>query len=382
MRILFVHHDSIESGSGRCLYELLYLIKQKTEINPVVLVHNQNSLCDALNKIGVEVHACRFGYTSSSSTSKWARFFRGKVYRFLANLLAYFYLKIKINLKTIDLIHSNSMIIDFGAYLSKKINVPHVWHFREFGDLDFKLIPLMPSFDKYVNAHSDKIIAVSNAVKSHYVSKGCCSSKIECIYDGVIGKNFYSYGNFNSVDNSSLKIIMCGRLTEEKGQLILLESLCKIPDCQRDKIQVDFFGRGQDEDLLRNFVAKHSLEKYVNFRGFCMDIHTELPKYDVGLNLSRAEGFGRTTAEYMLAGLYVIGVDAGATPEILDYGAVGSLIPQNDSKALADEIIRILTNKSYYMRKASEGRKYAKGKFCIETNYMKIVDCLRSCITR
>ena len=38
-----------------------------------------------------------------------------------------------------DIIHSNSSVIDFGGYLSRRLGVRHVWHLREFGYLDYGL---------------------------------------------------------------------------------------------------------------------------------------------------------------------------------------------------------------------------------------------------
>ena len=38
-----------------------------------------------------------------------------------------------------DLIHSNSSVIDVGGYISRKIGVRHIWHLRDFGELDYSL---------------------------------------------------------------------------------------------------------------------------------------------------------------------------------------------------------------------------------------------------
>ena len=59
---------------------------------------------------------------------------------------------------------------------------------------------------------------------------------------------------------------------------------------------------------------------------------------------SGREGFGLVAAEAMALGVPVAGYDVGATAEVL--GGAGALVPQGDRKALADEIARLLLDRS------------------------------------
>ena len=376
MNVLFIAHDSLKGGSGRCLHEFILQLKKEDGITPIVLVHNKNSLYDSFKKNGIETYCCRFGYTCSSSKSHWKFLFWKYIYRILANLWAYFFLMLKIDFKSIDVIHSNSVIIDFGAFLHRRTGIPLVWHLREFANLDFGMKSFYRSLSKYACENAEKIISVSNVVKDHFVNNGGDSNKIIRIYDGVVGKEFKKDRASN--DGNVLKIVMCGRLSDEKGQIYAIQALQNMNPRSLDFIQLDFFFICKNESILKQKVQKLGLEKNVRFCGFSNHLNEILRKYDVGLVLSASEGFGRTTVEYMLSGLYVIGSDTGATPELLGDGEYGSLVPYADATAVAKELEKILTNKALYESKAENGRLFAYENFCIENNYRKIVQTIKS----
>lgn len=373
-KVLFLAHDNYSGGSGRCLLEFLSQLKPEDGIEPIVLTRNNNGLKKAFVDKGIKTYTCRFGATSIRKNH--SKFFWGRIYRPIMNFIAYHYIKHVVNLKKIDVIYSNSKIIDLGAYLHRKMELPHIWHLREFGDLDFSLLSFEPNLHKYIRKNATKAIAVSQLIKKHFEKDIEDDNFVTCIYDGVVGKNF-SYTNANFCSDV-LRICFVGTICEAKGQRLAIEALLKITPANRKKIQLCIFGDGSSRAFLEKFVCDFNLREQVVFKGYCSDVAKELQNYDVGLNLSKCEGFGRTTVEYMLSGLYVIGSNSGATPEILDNGKYGTLIPYGDVSALAKEFENIIKNKEIYKKKAQEGREFALKKFCIENNYKKIVDIINS----
>ncbi len=374
MKVLFIAHDSLKTGSGSCLFEFLSLISEKDGISPVVLCHNNNLLYDALKKKGIETYFCRFGYAYTQKTNIFRFFFRGKIYRHLANLWAYIYLRLKINLNAIDVIYSNSGIIDFGAYLHRRIKKPLIWHLRELEKLEY--VPVMSNFADYVNCNANKVITVSNALKEHFVKIGVDERKIRCIYDGVVASKFGRFQKKN--DDSRLKICIVGRFSIAKGQLVAIDALKQLSKSYLSRIQLDFYGNGALEHQLRKQIDDYNLADYICFKGFCSNLGEIIYEYDVGLNLSKVEGFGRTTVEYMLEGLYVIALNGGATPEILGYGKYGSLV--NDSTELAKVIMNVVDDRNHYYKIAQEGQRYALQLFDIEKNYKNIVSAIKNVV--
>ncbi len=50
------------------------------------------------------------------------------------------------------------------------------------------------------------------------------------------------------------------------------------------------------------------------------------------------EAFGMVTAEAMRAGAAIVATDTGATPELLDEGKAGLIVPANDAEAMAESL--------------------------------------------
>lgn len=376
MNILFIAHDTMRGGSGRCLYEFLSLLKPEDEITPVVLTRNNNDLKRAFVDIGVKTFTCRFGATLVNK--KNSKFFWGYIYRPITNLIAYLYLKFRLGLKEIDLIYSNSKNIDLGAFLHRRTGIPLVWHLREFGDLDFDMISFEENLSKYIDENSVNVITVSKAVKKHYEENGGTPGKAVCIYDGVLGSTFKVDATERNDD--IIRVCMCGTFCYPKGQLIALKAISMLPKEFQSKIHLDFYGNGYLENEMVSFINKHELQSVVSIKGFCSCLPKVLHSYDVGLNLSRAEGFGRTTVEYMLSELFVIGSNSGATPEILGYGRFGKLVDYGDAQEIVDVLIDVICNKKKYKEIGKEAALFAKQHFCAENNYKKIVQFLKCSI--
>lgn len=376
MKVLFIAHDTMHGGSGRCLYEFLSLLKPNDGITPVVLTRNNNDLKRTIVNLGIETYTCRFGATLVRKNN--SRIFWGWIYRPITNLLAFLYLKIRLNLKEIDLIYSNSKIIDFGAYLHRKTGIPLVWHLREFGDASFDLISFEKNLSQYIDENSKKIITVSEAVKKHYEENGGARDKAICVYDGVLGNAFEK--KHISPNDDIVRICMCGCFCNAKGQLVALKAISLLPLEKRSKVRLDFYGNGFLEEEMNAMIDQYDLRAVVSIKGYCSFLPDVLNTYDVGLNLSTSEGFGRTTVEYMLSELFVIGSNSGATPELLNYGEFGALVRYGDAQAIADVLADIINDKKKYQMIASASKTYAKQKFCIEKNYKKIIQVLKESV--
>ena len=372
-KILFIAHDSLKDGSGRCLFELVSLLIKKSDIKPIVLTHWKNDINDALDNLGVENYFSRYGYTCSWTRNTFSNLFKRLLYRRFFNWYSLKKLKKKIDFNTIDLIHSNSSVIDFGAYLHKKFGIPHVWHIREFGKIDFNLHYLVDDFPKYLNEYATKMICVSNAVRDYYIKQGVDEKKIKTIYDGVLEQEYQSLIPLTH-EKKVIRICMCGRLQEAKGQYLAIKALNKLKENELQMLHLDFYGGGRDLPRLQELVKKFKLDNYVTFKGFSNNLKDEIKKYDIGLNLSRAEGFGRTTVEYMLSGLYVIGHNTGATPELLANGKYGSLISVGNIGQLANEISKYIRNSSDCKKIQEDARNFALYHFTLEKNIENFVE--------
>jgi len=78
---------------------------------------------------------------------------------------------------------------------------------------------------------------------------------------------------------------------------------------------------------------------------------------------SRYEPFGAVFVEAMLHGLPCVGTDQWAMPEIIDDGTTGWLVPADDIGALAQALIKALSNRQQLRKMGEEARRRALEKF-------------------
>ena len=351
----------MSGGSAKSLLAQIKYFFENKVVEPIVVTWTENSLTTYLQKVGIRCYALKYDFTSVWTRNKFLHLIKKPYYRLFYNYFAYRTLKKQIDFSKISLIVSNSSIIDLGAYLHRKLQIPHVWYLREFGDLDFNILPYIKNLPSYIEKNSNGIIAVSEAVATHWKKRGI-KRKINVVYDGVVDKiNFRTIENNNSI----IRICMCGRLSPAKGQILALKALQLLPQNILEYVHIDFFGEGESEKILRNLVKQECLEKFVSFKGFSRHLDDELDNYDVGLTLSMAEAFGRTTVEYMSHALFVIGTNTGGTPELLQNGMYGTLVDPNNPEQVAKAIVDYFTNTNECLAKAMLAQKYAFEKFAV-----------------
>ena len=320
MKVLYITNNDDKLGGAKALMEIVSEMKENNYVEPVVLTpkHNKvNEFCDNHNIENYSTkHHC-FMFAKSNNKFKYfikyiPRFIKYKI----SNKIAMIEIKNKVDLTSIDCIHTNTSIVDIGALISRKYKIKHVWHIREFGKEDFNFVSYRRNYIDFMNENANKLVVISNAVKKVWIEKGLKPEKVELIYDGIDVSDIKT--REKKSDNKRMRILFSGAITENKGQKCLIEALSYIDEEILKNIEVDFLGKGteQYEEELKNMVKEKKLDRNVNFLGYCSDLRERLQLYDVGVVCSKSEGFGRVTAEYMAAKLCVIASDTGANTEL------------------------------------------------------------------
>lgn len=365
-------HDSNLSGANRSLLGIVKNIK-KYDIEPIVLIPQWGEFSEELKKNKIKCIISKYYWGYYPATSK------GWIYdkvKFILN----FYLRNKILNEVkkiqIDIIHINcSVIIDTGLYLSKKLNIPNVIHFREYGKEDhnlsyrFGLKYLMKEINKYGN----KIIFISEDLKSKfnkYLNEIPLKNKV-VIYNGIEYTQLEIEKNYNEIK----RICIFGTISKGKNQMSVIEL---IPDIlkKHPKLELYIYGTGNKYYLkkIKKFILKNNLENNVFMMKAVKDSMKEMEKMNIGIMCSRKEAFGRVTVEYMLSKLAVIASDSGANKEIIKNDKTGLLYKLGDSKDLKNKIEYLLNNKNSLRKLAENGYVDAIKKFTADNNAKQIYE--------
>jgi glycosyltransferase involved in cell wall biosynthesis len=103
-------------------------------------------------------------------------------------------------------------------------------------------------------------------------------------------------------------------------------------------VRFSLVGDGPERTALEAQVKALGLEGAVCFHGWRHDLPAVYGDLDVVVNASRNEGTPVALIEALAAGRPVVATAVGGTPDVLEGGAHGTLVPPQDEAALAAAI--------------------------------------------
>ncbi len=376
MKVLYFMNHVDSGGAALALYDLIKELKESCpDVKAIVITGCHNQLNEAFSKIGIENYSAPFKNFSGSYRQPkflWKSILQIR-YR-ISKPTAIKKIEKLIDFTTIDIIHSNLNRIDIGYYFAQKYRIKHLWHIREHGDDDFLLMPVFSSYNPILTDSSSTFIAISKSVKSKWLSLGIPEQNIRLIYDGI-GTSHWTK-NETIVKKSKLSFIFLGGYHVNKGQEIFIQALSLLPKNIKDDILVHFFGNGSIgyKKKLERLIQKKKLNKFCNLYDYNPDIYKTLSQYHIGVNCSKAEGFGRITVEYMMAGLCPLVSNTGANVEIIDNQINGLMFDRDNLFDIMDKIIFLYTNRDFITDFSKKATKKAISSFSMKAHAQLIYD--------
>jgi glycosyltransferase involved in cell wall biosynthesis len=154
-----------------------------------------------------------------------------------------------------------------------------------------------------------------------------------------------------------------------------------LPEIQRAIPDVHYIlvGKGDDRQRVEQLIDHVGVRAYTTLAGFVPD--EELSDYynlcDVFAMPSKREGFGIVFLEAMFFGLPCVGPNAWAVPEMILNGETGYTVPPDDTTALADRLVTLLTQPELAQRMGEAGRARAQSTFTWPAVVEKMLNSLQ-----
>ena len=382
MKVLFISAGDYKYGAPKSMFELIVSLKNTYGVEPVLLTKMHNELNDKCNMLGIE------NYSFWSRDIMAGSAYRNPVLNMMKQCVKFcLYIwggiivhwqisRMGIDFGSIDVIHTNLNRNDIGCCISKKYNIPHIWHLRELGGKDYKIHAYRRDIIGYMNRNANYFIAISETVRKVWAERGLDDKKIKVIYNGL-NVSCFKQRKCQKHTTDKIKIVMTGRIEPFKGQDQLIKAIGLLSDEMKNKVTVDIYGEAYSDykNYLMKDIKKLELMNVVHFCGYCDNVPEKLAEYDIGIVASKAEGFGRVTVEYMLAGLMVIASDTGANTELIDDGRNGLIYSYGDVRDLAEKIGKVIKNPEMINSAGGYARRDAEEKYD-NARYAREVYCL------
>lgn len=369
MKILFISHSSSMYGAPKSMFNLIKDLKERYNVEAIVVTPQEGELVQELENIDVKCIVSKYYWwmTDKDYCSSYINKFKNFL-RIILNKIHFISLYNKLKKYNFDIVHSNTSVCEIGYNLSRKFNVPHIWHIREDAKNAFNLSYIYSNniVRKYYKK-TKYLIGVSNfVIKKQKIFNGLENTKI--IYDGVESNNLTKTSEHYRRNIINLCIV--GSLDDNKNQMEALLAINILVNKGINNIRLHIIGDGLKsyKDTLNKYIRDNELEDYVIFYGYSNNIYNILKDMHIGLMCSKNEAFGRVTVEYMFSYIPVIGSNTGGTREIIIDNKTGFLYELGDAIDLSNKINYFINNRTDIKLMGYNGFNIASQKFTVKKN--------------
>ncbi|MBS1917777.1 MAG: glycosyltransferase family 4 protein [Bacteroidetes bacterium] len=348
MKILWIAHEGLLSGSNICLLEYIDILSS-LGYQQEVIVPSFGEFVSQLHDRKIHVAKIPYYGWATSLTTQERRM--TKIRKWARNKIAVRNISAIIKKMQPDYVATNTIVVPVGAIAAKKAAAKHIWFVHEFGEEDhgFTIDGNFSSGAKTINRLSAKVVFNSEATEKKF-SPFIDMGKKFIVYNAV---KIVSKKHEVNTNHEAFKLIMLGQIAPSKNQEEAIEALAL---CRSRGIDAELtiIGRSENEKYfhhLEKIVENATLKEYVHFTGTSKQPWDLLVKSHALLMCSRMEAFGRVTVEAMKCGIPVIAANTGGSLEIIDEGADGYFYKAGDYNDLAESIMKLYKNYHLFDKK-------------------------------
>jgi glycosyltransferase involved in cell wall biosynthesis len=199
----------------------------------------------------------------------------------------------------------------------------------------------------------DRVVACSESVRRFLVDEyGCPPSKVECIVNGWSGSPI-----LNGDKPDAPTVVCVANFRPKKRHDLLLDAFARVRE-RFPNARLLLLGDGPLLDQARDTAGRLGVTDRVEFAG-SVDIWPRLARSHVFALPSDYEGLPLAVLEAMAAGLPVVASAVEGNVDVVRPGVNGYLIPPDDSEALAERLILLLSDSGLRERMAAAARATA-----------------------
>lgn len=311
MKVAYVLHDTDQfGGANRSFILMLYALVQKG-IEPLVVLPDKKGIYNELHEKDIDTLVLDYRpntYPYEDVLKDYLLWVPRLIARRIVNAIAARQLSRAI--AGFDIVHTNVSIIDIGARAARRQGIPHVYHFREYADKDFKMryFPCKQRFYSSVQY----AICVTRDIRAYHQ----LPTDTRVIYDAIIDN---STPCFDALPDTPAYLLYAGRLEQSKGIEDLLEAYAS----SMRKIPLWIAGSAPQDDYqerLEQLCSQLGIRDRVRFLGNRSDVLSLMANARAIVIPSHHEAFGRIMPEAMHQHCLTIGRDSDGLHEQFENG--------------------------------------------------------------
>ena len=227
------------------------------------------------------------------------------------------------------------------------------------------------------NYFSNKVIAVSMAVRENLIEAGVKADKIVVIYNGINELDVIDDSekaqtrNLLGISEDELVVGIFARLETVKGHDYFIEA-AKLVMAKFEPVKFIIAGTGALENQLKELVKKEELENKIIFTGHLEDITKIMNILDINVISSVSEALCLSLIEGMSLAKPSVATLTGGIPEVVIDRENGFLVPVKSADEMAEAILRLCNDHSLREKMGEAGREIMRVKFSTQEMIKKI----------
>jgi len=239
-----------------------------------------------------------------------------------------------------------------------------------------------------LNPRIDKIICVCEAVRQYLLGLGVPGIRLRRDVPVTIRKGhnpewyrppFEDLEQFG-IPGGAFVVACTARGVPRKGVPVLLDAIDQLPEGLN--LHLLLAGTHMDNPKHQKLVAENRYRDNIHVFGFLKRMPWILPNCDIAVLPSlRREGLPRGIIEAMIGGAVPIVTDSGGSPELIEAGKSGFIVPPGESKPITDRILELYNDRQLHSRMSKAAHERIRNDFTVEKTaeqtialYEEIVD--------
>jgi glycosyltransferase involved in cell wall biosynthesis len=240
-----------------------------------------------------------------------------------------------------------------------------------------------------LNPRIDRIVCVCEAVRQYLLQLGMPGIRMRRNVPVTIHKGhnpeWYSepfedlqqYG----IPKDTFVVSCTARGVPRKGVPILLQAIDRLPP----GLDMHFLlaGTNMDNKLHRKLVARNQYASNIHLYGFLNRMPWIHPNCDVTVLPSlRREGLPRAMIEAMIGGVVPIVTDSGGSPELVEDGKSGFVVPPGKPQPITERILQLYNDHQLLAHMSDMARERIRKDFTVEKTARETVALYRELLAQ
>lgn len=262
----------------------------------------------------------------------------------------------------VDLVHTHAMTASnvLSRVVARSAGIPVISHLH--GPNVYRRQPILRSLYRSLDnatARMCRTIAVSEDTRARLVAQGFPADRVVTIYNGYDPPSPPPDSSLASVGLEGRRVLACvGRLERSKGQIDLIRAAVGLEDVVLMFVGRDVGGHRAELERIARDLAVEAV-----FTGPRTDVPGLLVGCTALVQASWIEAFPIAPLEAMGMRVPVIATAVGGTPELVNSGETGLLVPPGDHRSLNAALRRLLEDPALGTRLGEAGYERLRRRF-------------------